>query len=314
MTKREMAQKNLIIKMRTGSYLYGTNTQDSDEDFMGIFMPDVRYLLGLEKLSEVDLSIKDKKIDGKNTADAIDFKLYTLSKFIRLALDANPNIIEMLFVNDDNIVFINDVGKNLLEMRHKFVSKNIKNKFLGYASAQKHKMSMKLSDYKTLSNVLTFLECKREKEKYLVSVYNQYPLIQQRGDYVFVSDLQIPIAVTIKKAISMISDRLSKFGHRKELVSKYGYDTKFASHLIRLLKEGQELLLTGEIKFPLAYRELLLDIKEGKYSMIDVLEMANNIEQEIEYLYENTKVPNKPEDEYVEQFLIDTQKAFIFKA
>src|SRR5690606_28167721 len=35
---------------------------------------------------------------------------------------------------------------------------------------------------------------------------------------------------------------------RKRLVEKYGYDCKAASHLIRLLRQGQEFLKTGKLQ------------------------------------------------------------------
>ena len=40
MEEREMALNNLILKIRAGSHLYGTNTIDSDEDYIGIFLPE----------------------------------------------------------------------------------------------------------------------------------------------------------------------------------------------------------------------------------------------------------------------------------
>ncbi len=56
---------------------------------------------------------------------------------------------------------------------------------------------------------------------------------------------------------------------RKLLYEKYGYDVKYASHAIRLLKQLQDILIFGEIRFPYPYEtvQLLKMIKEGKFSL-----------------------------------------------
>ena len=87
---REQARKNRILEIRSGSHLYGTNTPESDEDFVGIFMPPEEYVYGLQSVQEVDLGIKDKHADGKNTADAVDRKLYEFRKFVNLAQGEQP--------------------------------------------------------------------------------------------------------------------------------------------------------------------------------------------------------------------------------
>lgn len=315
MYEREMAKRNMILKVRVGSHLYGTSTPESDEDFVGIFIPDAEYLLGLRRVEEVDMSVNSKDEAGKNTSDAVDFKLYSLAKFVRLALDNNPNILEILFVNKDNILFMNNVGEKLLSMRHEFLSKNVKHKFLGYAFSQKHKMVVKLGNYERMTTALKFLEERSEEQtrmRMLDVMYRyNHPVFVRKKDHIQIGDMNIPVSVTVKKALKMISDRVKKFGSRIELVSKYGFDTKFATHLIRLLKEGTELLETGTLEFPLRDRELLMSIRKGKYGLGDVIEMANEMEEVVESLYETSKVPSHPNHKKVEQFLISTQSEFI---
>jgi predicted nucleotidyltransferase len=309
MEEQKLALKNLILKVRVGSNLYGTSTSESDEDFIGIFVPNAEYLLGLKRVEEVDLGVISKGTDGKNTKDAIDFKVYTLEKFARLALDNNPNILEILFVNSDSILFINDVGKQLLNMRYEFLSKRIKHRFLGYAFSQKHKMIIKLENYEKLLEAVKYLDNNTDKQ-FLLDI-EHHPIFVRKKDHVAIGDMNIPITVTTKKAKKMLVARINKFGSRKELVSKYGFDTKFASNLIRLLKEGQELLFTGDLKFPLQSKELLKDIRYGKYSMNDILSLSDVIEKEVEDLYDTTKLQNSPNRKLVEKFVIETHKKYI---
>ena len=254
------------------------------------------------------MSIKAKDENGKNTSDAVDFKLYSLSKFVRLALDNNPNILELLFVNDENIMFINDIGKNLLDLRYEFLSSNIKHRFLGYAFSQKHKMIIKLDNYEKLVGAMEFLE--KCELRFMLDIQH-HPLFNRKRDHISIGDMNVPATVTIKKARKMVADRLAKFGNRKELVSKYGYDTKFASNLIRLITEGLELLKTGNLVFPLKNVELLRDIRNGKYTMEEVLNMANEMEKELENVYDSAKLPEQPDRQNIEQFVIDTHREYV---
>ena len=101
---KKVAEENLILEIKSGSNLYGTTTPISDLDYVGIFMPDLEHVYGLNKIEEVDLDLKDKDEHGKNTSDAIDKKRYEFRRFCKLALDNNPNILEILFVNQPNII------------------------------------------------------------------------------------------------------------------------------------------------------------------------------------------------------------------
>ncbi len=146
--------RNIILKLRTGSQLYGTATPESDEDFIEIGVPKAEYILGLNTVAQVDIGVKDKLPSGKNSADAVDSTLFTLTKFCKLALDGNPNILELLFVNNENKIFSNELGEELLGLKEKFVSQLIIHRFAGYAFSQRHKMIIKLENYETLNDAL----------------------------------------------------------------------------------------------------------------------------------------------------------------
>ena len=54
--------------------------------------------------------------------------------------------------------------------------------------------------------------------------------------------------------------------NRPDLVEKYGFDTKFAMHVIRLLSECEELMTTGVISLPSREKDLLIEIRTGKHT------------------------------------------------
>lgn len=72
---------------------------------------------------------------------------------------------------------------------------------------------------------------------------------------------------------------------RTELTSKFGYDTKFAGHLVRLLTEGLEILIEKNITFPLFQNNLIRDIKLGKYDLAFVLNKTEELEKLIDVAY-----------------------------
>jgi hypothetical protein len=65
-----------------------------------------------------------------------DIALYEIKKFISLALENNPNIMDLLFADDDAVLYKNKKGKKLLKNRDIFISKKTKYTFSGYAISQ----------------------------------------------------------------------------------------------------------------------------------------------------------------------------------
>lgn len=53
---------------------------------------------------------------------------------------------------------------------------------------------------------------------------------------------------------------------RKEIFDRFGYDTKNAAHMIRLLRMGNEFLQTGELSVYRQDRDDLIQIKQGNWS------------------------------------------------
>ncbi len=306
MNLTEIANKNKILEIIVGSHLYGTNTPTSDLDYSGVFLPTKEFVFGFRRVEEINLSIIDKDARGKNTQHAVDKKLYEFRKFVKLAMENNPNIIEQLFVNKPNILYINDSGRALLAERHKFPHKGLLQKFKGYAFAQKHKMIIRSDKFNELDNAFNYLKDYPDQKAVLVELKDKLlPFMKFNKDYCAIGDLNLQKGIFVKKALGMIAERLSKVGNRKNLITKYGFDTKFASNLIRLLLEGKELISTGEIIFPLAYHQTILDIKEGKMAIKEVLDYAEQLEGEIDIAAEKSELPNKPRFDEIETFAIN---------
>ena len=74
--------------------------------------------------------------------------------------------------------------------------------------------------------------------------------------------------------------------NRPELIEKYGFDTKYAMHMVRLGVQGVELLETGRMTLPIAEPWLtwLRDLRRGKHMQDEALAAAAELEDRLERL------------------------------
>jgi hypothetical protein len=109
---------------------------------------------------------------------------------------------------------------------------------------------------------------------------------------------------------SMIGQR-AKHVTRLELVDKHGYDTKFAGHLIRLGYQGIEFLQTGKITLPLRgdQRQAVLDIRAGRWSEQEVIDMSTRLEGYMQGALEGTSLPEEPDHEGLSEWVVGAYRA-----
>lgn len=317
--KTELVEKGLVLEIKNGSFLYGLNTKKSDVDYMGVFFAPKEYILGLKHVEQVDLSVVDKLENGKNSKDAVDRVFYEAKRFIKMCLEGAPNIIETLFVNEDNIVRISDFGRKLLDNKHLFVSEKIIPKMMGFAHSQKKKLIIKTSNMKDLIGGLQTLK------NYMAEGYEKETLPEFIGKSEFdkyfkekSNKLHFQIGchsinrnMTIKATIKQLEEIVSNTSHRLSNIEKSGYEHKYASHLLRLIFQTTELMLTGTLAYPLQRREEILKVKKGEVSYDDFLKMLEKAELEMEEAKENNVLPKLPNYDVVEKLLIEGYKEYL---
>ena len=67
--------------------------------------------------------------------------IYSARKWARLALDGNPTVLLVLFVPEEEVVFRNEAGTELVANADRFVSRLAAVRFLGYLRGQKAAMT-----------------------------------------------------------------------------------------------------------------------------------------------------------------------------
>ena len=82
--------------------------------------------------------------------------------------------------------------------------------------------------------------------------------------------------------------------NRPELVEKYGYDVKYASHALRLAMQGRELALHGRLTLPMpdAERERVLEVKRGDVPDLQVvLDEIDQVAAEVQGALDSGRTP-----------------------
>ena len=81
--------------------------------------------------------------------------------------------------------------------------------------------------------------------------------------------------------------------NRPDLMEQYGYDTKYAMHIIRLYGEGKELMQDGRISLPRPNSKELIAIRHGKYNLDELRNLANQLEREALEASKHTSLPER---------------------
>lgn len=208
-------------------------TSIDDKDLMGVFVPPLRHYIGF---------------GVRETHGAVcrewDVVSYELRKYVRLLLKANPNVLGLLWVDDNYLVHVTPWGETLRGARDMFATRRAYHSFTGYAHSQLARMT-----------------------------------------------------------------RLERHGRmgakRKALVERFGYDTKNASHLIRLLRMGVEFLVEGELHVAREDARELLAIKRGEWTLEQVKAEAGRLFKLAEEAYLRSPLPPKPDVEKAERLVMD---------
>jgi len=92
-------------------------------------------------------------------------------------------------------------------------------------------------------------------------------------------------------------------GKRKEIREEYGYDVKFAYHVVRLLDEVEQLLMHGDMDLMQA-REHMKAVRRGEVPEEEIREWFSVKEKELEKLYHQSSLPDRPDKKRIKKLLL----------
>ena len=295
----QLLPEGLISLCWRGSVAHGMYVPKSDpdsiddKDVMGVYIAPLEHYLGFGREDVYE------KWEGE-----WDCVFYELRKFIGLLLNCNPNVLSLLWLKPNGIIYENEFGARLRENRDLFVTRKAYHSFSGYAHAQFKKM---------ISFNQEAQELMQRLEEELIA-FGIDPESCDAGDSLRTLDGASFVGATpemmeVVKRYRGERRRYYSGGYmgkkRRELVRRVGYDAKNAAHLIRLLRMGIEFLTEGTIYVEREDAPELLDIKRGAWPLDKVKAEAERLFQLSQEAYVRSTLPPEPDRARAERLCVE---------
>lgn len=230
-----------------------------------------------------------------------DLSIYNIVRYFQLCMKNNPNMIDSLFTSQRCVLYCTPIGNHVRENRKLFLHKGSWFKFKGYAFSQMHKMKDKA--------LLQFIQlCERMVVPLDVTPEMIEQQIQARGNGE--SLVGHPLNHLSSPELAMlqtVAKRAFQGGHiskRIGSVAKYGYDVKFAYHVVRLLNEVEQILVEGDLDLE-RNREQLKSIRRGEWTMEQIEDYFTQKERELEGAYSASTLRHSPDESKIKQLLLN---------
>jgi uncharacterized protein len=335
-----------IFLCNHGSHAYGTSLPTSDHDYRGVAIaPREYYLGGLHRFEQA-------------ACNHPDLTIFCLRKFVGLASQCNPNVIEILFVDDSDRLQISKAGERLLEIRESFLTKRVKHTFSGYAASQLKRIehhyrwlknppiapptraefglpestivpgdqlaaaesavSQKLDSWscdfldtlprdmregilQKMSNHLAELEVAGNSEAWVGAART----LGFSDNFIHLLDMERRYTSKRREWTQYQEWKVNRNETRAAMEAKFGFDTKHAMHLVRLMRMCREILETGMVIVKRPDAEELLSIRHGAWSYERLVEWARTEDTALEEVAKSSKLPKSPDVERIDAVCVE---------
>lgn len=315
---------NIILLGLGGSYAYGTNVETSDIDIRGV---------ALNSADEILLSKDFESVVNERT----DTTIYSFTKMVQLLTSANPNVVEILGLNQDQYFKITDIGQELIDNRHLFLSKKVIHSFGGYAHSQLRRLDNKSArhlnqtehEYHVLNSVnnarYSFADRYKLKSDDSINLY-----IDKSDSDEFDSEIFMDIHLTHyplrdycgmwneMKTVVRDYDKISK---RNRNALEHNKISKHMMHLIRLYMMCIDILEKHEI---ITYRsdehDLLMSIRnnefidDNKQPTEEFNRLVDYYQHRMEQAAEKSTLPDAPDYDGIQKFVTQVHRELIINS
>jgi hypothetical protein len=273
----------LIMAFIGGSTQHGASiAESSDTDWYGIFIPPKEKTLGIDSFEHFvfpgDVSHRTRA--NRNT-DELDIALHSLQKWAGMAAKGNPTVLSFLYAND---VWPQRTCKTcgVWKKHHS-----------GHCDPSVAVSTCKDFVPGNYQNGVPWGRVADNANLFLCKTHYK-PFIYYAQD----------------QMERLMGLRGQKNINRDKLVDEFGYDTKYAMHIIRLLSEAKELMTDGKITYPRPEVELLKDIRRGKYKLLDIRQMGEQLNAEIITAAEHSSLPDSIDRGKISSLIADIHLEF----
>lgn len=228
---------------------------------------------------------------------------YEFRKFVGLLLKSNPNVMGMLWLRDEHVIYCDENWRFLKKNRDAFVSRQAYHSFAGYARSQFSRMTRTAKPEPERQRRLKELESEIEYRKTV-----------GRGDSPYANaDLRYLSTQRMREEINGLKGQRSFMGaKRKVLVERHGHDVKNSAHLIRLLRMGIEFLQTGELQVYWPDAGEIIEINRGGWTLEETICEAERLFAEAERAYERSTLPEEPDRRRAEEICVSVLRSVHF--
>lgn len=98
---------------------------------------------------------------------------------------------------------------------------------------------------------------------------------------------------------------------RAILEEKHGFDTKHASHLVRLFRSCIDVLETGKLKVRRPDAKELLSIKNGAWDYDRLMQESESLQARVDVALRNTKLPKEPKYHELDKLCVKITEAML---
>lgn len=345
MTIQDLRDNNLILlECISGSRAYGLELPTSDTDIKGVFILPKERFYGLEYISQVNDENNDvvfyelKKffeLLSKNNPNILEllntpkdkiifehplFKSIEPSLFlskkckdsfagyamtqIKKARGLNKKIINPIEKEKKTILnfcYVLD-GQGSVPFLNWLEKRNLKQELCGLVNIPHMKNLFGLYyDETALANFKGVMKKDNATEVLLSSIPKGMESITQ---LFFNQDGYIKYCKDYKEYWSWVSLR-NQSRYKNTIEHGKNYDAKNMMHTFRLLDMAKEILEDEAVNVHRTNREELLAIRKGQFEYNDLIEMANQKIKDIEVAFQNSNLPESPNQLLIEKKLIE---------
>ncbi|GAA2696774.1 MULTISPECIES: DNA polymerase beta superfamily protein [Actinosynnema] len=139
-----IAERATVLRTQVGSGVHGLAIEGTDDrDEMGLCVEPPESVIGLRPFEQYVFRTAAERTgdpDARSRPGDLDLVVYSLRKWMRLALQGNPTVITPLFAPDHDVVVNTDLGRELRADPGMVISREAGKRFIGYLRGQRERM------------------------------------------------------------------------------------------------------------------------------------------------------------------------------
>lgn len=366
-------EAHTIFVTLAGSQAHGTAREGSDVDMRGVCVAPLSTRLSLFHAFEqregplegaladaVRARVAAHPSAARGLAVKTEAVIFDVAKLLRLAVQANPNALEILFADERDWLHETPAWRALHAARHGFLTKKVQATFLGYALAQLKRIETHRGWVRSpptrapdraefglpAQGALTRDDVNRieaaigarlrsygvddvempKPTRLLVeermaafqadALAAREDELEDRTRAVATRAMGLPDEVVaaleaekkyrraMKHWESYRTWKANRNPARAALEARYGYDTKHAMHLVRLMRMGIEALETGELRVRRLDAEELIAIRDGALSFEALRAEASALAARMKEAALTTRLPSDVDEAAVDRLAL----------